>query len=77
MRLLLLLAALTLSPHNNTIRIAVTGDTGDGAETVATAIAQVHASSPIDGIILTGPRHPERGNGERANVARNDTPPSS
>jgi len=54
MHFLLLLAALTLTPRNDTIRIAVTGDTGDGAETVATAITRVHASSPIDAIILTG-----------------------
>jgi tartrate-resistant acid phosphatase type 5 len=54
MRLLLLLAALSLTPRSDTLRIAVTGDTGDGAETVATAIARVHAASPLDAIILTG-----------------------
>lgn len=54
MRILLLLAALTLTPRHDTLRIAVTGDTGDGAETVATAIARVHASQPLDAIILTG-----------------------
>lgn len=52
--LLLLLAALTLTPRNDTIRIAVAGDTGSGAETVAKAIARVHASNPLDAIILTG-----------------------
>lgn len=54
MRILLLLAALSLTPRQDTLRIAVTGDTGDGAETVATAIASLHAREPLDAVILTG-----------------------
>jgi tartrate-resistant acid phosphatase type 5 len=50
----LLAAALTLTPHGPSLRIAVTGDTGDGAETVAAAIARVHAENALDAIILTG-----------------------
>jgi acid phosphatase len=51
---LLLLTALTLTPRNATLRIAVTGDTGGGAETVAIAIGRVHAENPLDAIVLVG-----------------------
>jgi len=37
-----------------TLRLAVAGDTGGGAETVAKGIARVHAEQPLDAIVLTG-----------------------
>ncbi|HYR30042.1 MAG TPA: metallophosphoesterase, partial [Thermoanaerobaculia bacterium] len=46
-------AALELS-HGEVLRIAVTGDTGNGAEAVARGISRVHAETPVDAIILTG-----------------------
>lgn len=60
--LLLVLAALStaslpeieLAPQNDVLRIAVTGDTGEGAERVAKGIAKVHAATPLAAIILTG-----------------------
>jgi tartrate-resistant acid phosphatase type 5 len=52
---LLLIAALVLAQHNPaTLRLAVVGDTGNGAEKVARGIARLHAQSPFDAIVLTG-----------------------
>ncbi|HYO79015.1 MAG TPA: metallophosphoesterase [Thermoanaerobaculia bacterium] len=48
------LPAVTLQPRTATLRLAVTGDTGDGAAAVAKGIARVHAASPLDAILLTG-----------------------
>lgn len=45
-------ASLTL--RDGTLRLAVTGDTGEGAEAVAKGIARVHAADPLDAIVLTG-----------------------
>lgn len=58
--LLLTLAAaaplpeVTLTPAGPALRIAVTGDTGKGADTVAAGIARVHRDAPLDAIVLTG-----------------------
>src|SRR5436189_693093 len=52
--LLLLLALLSLTPRNGVLRIAVTGDTGKGADVVAEGIRNVHAKTPLDAIILAG-----------------------
>lgn len=60
LRLLLLLLATsaygaeTLTPRGNVLRLAVAGDTGEGAEAVAKGIATVHAAAPLDAIVLTG-----------------------
>jgi hypothetical protein len=60
LRLLLLLLATTafgaetLTPRGAVLRLAVTGDTGDGAEAVAKGIARVHTTSPLDAILLIG-----------------------
>jgi tartrate-resistant acid phosphatase type 5 len=60
LRLLVLLAATagfpaeTLTPRGAVLRLAVTGDTGDGADIVAKGIARVHATSPLDAILLVG-----------------------
>jgi predicted phosphodiesterase len=51
---LLLLLALVLHPHGATLRIAVTGDTGKGADLVGEGIRRVHAKTPLDTIILAG-----------------------
>ncbi len=48
------LPSVSLTPRTATLRIAVTGDTGDGSETVAKGIAAVHAKAPFDAIFLTG-----------------------
>jgi len=48
------LPAISLTPRTATLRIAVTGDTGDGAEEVARGIAALHAKAPLDAIFLTG-----------------------
>jgi acid phosphatase len=48
------LPRIQLTPHTATLRLAVTGDTGKGAETVARGIARVHAAAPVDAIVLTG-----------------------
>jgi tartrate-resistant acid phosphatase type 5 len=47
-------AETTLTPRTATLRIAVAGDTGKGTEVLANAIARVHATSPLDAILLTG-----------------------
>lgn len=47
-------AEITLAPRTATLRIAVAGDTGKGTEVLAQAIARVHATSPLDAILLTG-----------------------
>jgi acid phosphatase len=52
--LLLLLATLSLTPRNGVLRIAVTGDTGKGADVVAEGIRRVHATTPLNAIILAG-----------------------
>jgi len=56
--LITLLAAgfpsVTLTPQASTLRIAVTGDTGKGAATVAAGIRRVHAEKPLDAIVLAG-----------------------
>jgi tartrate-resistant acid phosphatase type 5 len=53
---LLLFAAgeLSLAPKTAVLRLAVTGDTGKGADTVAAGIARLHAQKPFDAILLTG-----------------------
>lgn len=48
------LPEVTLAPKNGVVRLAVTGDTGSGADEVAAAIARVHAREPFDAIVLTG-----------------------
>lgn len=48
------LPAISLTPRTATLRIAVTGDTGDGATEVAKGIAALHAKAPLDAIFLTG-----------------------
>jgi tartrate-resistant acid phosphatase type 5 len=45
---------LSLTPRGSTLRIAVVGDTGDGADRVAAGIAIVHKRQPLDAVILTG-----------------------
>lgn len=59
----LLLAALLLSkplphvalpPHAGVLRIAVVGDTGEGSDRVARGIANLHARTPLDAIVITG-----------------------
>src|SRR4051812_24855775 len=48
------LPEITLAPRTATLRLAVAGDTGEGSEVLAKAIARVHAQSPVDAILLTG-----------------------
>ena len=43
-----------LRPRGAVLRLAVTGDTGNGAGAVARGIAALHARAPLDAIILTG-----------------------
>lgn len=50
----LALAAVIELAHGDVLRIAVAGDTGNGADAVARGIAAVHAERPLDAIILTG-----------------------
>ena len=47
-------AEISLIAKKGVLRIAVAGDTGNGADTVAAAIARVHAQKPFDAIVLTG-----------------------
>ena len=48
------LPEITLAPRDAVLRLAVTGDTGKGAESVAKGIARVHAAAPFDAILLAG-----------------------
>ncbi|HVE70868.1 MAG TPA: metallophosphoesterase [Thermoanaerobaculia bacterium] len=48
------LPEIALRPREAVLRIAVTGDTGSGANTVAAGIARLHAQKPLDAIVLTG-----------------------
>ena len=48
------LPQVALEPSSPVLRLAVTGDTGEGAETVAKAIAAVHEREPLDAIVLVG-----------------------
>lgn len=48
------LPELTLAPRGVALRIAVAGDTGDGADRVAKGIRALHARAPLDAIVLTG-----------------------
>lgn len=48
------LPEIALTPRSAVLRIAVTGDTGSGADTVAAGIARLHAQKPFDAIVLTG-----------------------
>jgi tartrate-resistant acid phosphatase type 5 len=48
------LPEVSLAPKGGVLRIAVTGDTGSGAEAVASGIARVHGREPLDAIVLTG-----------------------
>jgi tartrate-resistant acid phosphatase type 5 len=48
------LPEVTLTPARGTLRLAVTGDTGEGAAAVAKGIARLHAAEPLDAIVLTG-----------------------
>lgn len=50
----LLAAVLSLTIHDGLLRVAVVGDVGDGSAAVANGIAKVHASMPLDAVILTG-----------------------
>jgi len=50
----LLAAQLTLIPNHGVLRIAVAGDTGKGADAVAEGISRVHATTPLNAIILAG-----------------------
>jgi predicted phosphodiesterase len=46
--------APVLHPRNGVLRIAVTGDTGKGADAVGEGIRRVHTQQPLDAIILAG-----------------------
>lgn len=48
------LPEVSLAPRNGVLRLAVTGDTGSGAATVAAGIARVHGQQALDAILLTG-----------------------
>lgn len=48
------LPEIALKPRGAVLRIAVAGDTGSGADTVAAGIARVHREKPLDAIVLTG-----------------------
>lgn len=48
------LPEIRLEPRGTVLRLAVTGDTGKGADAVAKGIARVHAATPIDAIVLAG-----------------------
>lgn len=48
------LPEIALKPRGAVLRIAVAGDTGSGADTVAAGIARVHGETPLDAIVLTG-----------------------
>lgn len=48
------LPVLRLAPRGEVLRVAVAGDTGDGAEAVTKGIRRVHGQTPLDGIVLTG-----------------------
>lgn len=48
------LPEVSLAAKKGVLRLAVTGDTGDGAKAVAAGIARVHEEQPVDAIILTG-----------------------
>src|SRR5688500_5693733 len=48
------LPEVSLTPRAEVLRFAVAGDTGAGAETVATGIARVHKAKPLAAIFLTG-----------------------
>lgn len=48
------LPSVPLTPRNTSLRIAVTGDTGQGADAVAEGIRRVHTEKPLDAIILAG-----------------------
>ena len=48
------LPEVPLASRGAVLRIAVTGDTGSGADTVAAGIARLHAQKPFDAIVLTG-----------------------
>jgi len=50
----LALAAVLELSHGEVLRIAVTGDTGNGTDAVARGISRVHAETPLNAIILTG-----------------------
>jgi tartrate-resistant acid phosphatase type 5 len=45
---------VVLRPRGAALRLAVTGDTGNGADAVARGIAAVHARQALDAVILTG-----------------------
>lgn len=45
---------VSLPAPNGVLRIAITGDTGEGSERVAKGIAAVHATQPLDAIVLAG-----------------------
>lgn len=45
---------VTIPAPNGVLRIAVTGDTGEGADAIAKGIAALHAKEPLDAIILGG-----------------------
>jgi tartrate-resistant acid phosphatase type 5 len=48
------LPEIALPSSGAVLRIAVAGDTGNGADAVAAGIARVHAGKPLDAIVLTG-----------------------
>ena len=48
------LPEVSVTPRTAVLRIAVAGDTGSGADTVAAGIARVHGEKPFDAIVLTG-----------------------
>lgn len=53
--ILLLLSRLALAGNGDgVLRVAVAGDTGEGAERVAAGIRAVHRQQPLDAIFLTG-----------------------
>jgi acid phosphatase len=48
------LPEITFRPLGSALRIAVVGDTGNGADTVAAGMARLHAGEPFDAIVVTG-----------------------
>lgn len=48
------LPEIPLPLRSAVLRLAVAGDTGNGADALAKGVATVHAASPLDAIILTG-----------------------
>lgn len=48
------LPEIVLTPRGKVLRLAVAGDTGEGAGALARGVARVHAATPLDAVVLTG-----------------------